>query len=68
MTNKVFYIACSDDEHDQLYETTTSLFEATCIFYKLLPDLTGSEVAEIGELLNHGTDNEEMEGFKFSND
>tara|TARA_R110001592_G_scaffold80079_2_gene238868 strand:- start:1245 stop:1436 length:192 start_codon:yes stop_codon:yes gene_type:complete len=62
----MFYTTYSDDEHDGVMETHTSLFEATCSYYYMLPDLEEKEVGELGELLNYGTDEEEMEGLVFS--
>lgn len=62
----MFYVTYSDDEHDGVMEKHESIFEATCSFYELLPILEDNEVGEIGELLYYGTEEEEMEGFKFS--
>ena len=62
----MFYTTYSDNEHDGVMETHTSLFEATCSYYELLPLLEDNEIGEIGELLYYGTDEEEMEGLVFS--
>ena len=58
----MFYVTYSDDEHEGNAEEHTSLFEATCSFYELIPLLEENEVGELGEWL----DGDEMEGFLFS--
>ena len=62
----MFYTTYSDEEHDGVMDKHTSLFEATCSFYEMLPDLEDNEMGELGVLLHYGTDEEEMEGFLFS--
>ena len=64
----MFYTTYSDDQHDGVMEEHTTLFEATCSYYELLPLLEDGEVGELGELLYYGTEEEEMDGFKFSCD
>ena len=59
---QAYYVTCSDDMHDGPSDTFTSLFEATCAYYELLPLLEANEVGELGSWL----DEDEMEGFLFS--
>lgn len=62
-TPNMFYVTYSDDVHEgPIYDETTSLFDATCSFYELIPQLQSNEVGELGEFL----EDEEMEGFLFS--
>jgi len=45
--NLMFEVHYSDDEHDYLVATVSSLFEATCEYYYALDDLQDNEWATI---------------------
>ena len=62
MSQPTYYVTYSDDEHSGNADEFTSLFEATCAFYDLVPQLETNEVGELGEWL----EDYEMESFLFS--
>ena len=39
----MYSVHYSDDEHDNLFTTSESLFEATCEYYYMLDDLEDTE-------------------------
>ena len=39
----LYSVHYSSDEHDQIFTTTDSLFEATCEFYYMIDDLQNDE-------------------------
>lgn len=43
MIQPMYSVHYSDDEHDNLFTTSNSLFEATCEFYYMLDDLEDNE-------------------------
>ena len=43
----MFSVYYADEEHDNLFTETNSVFEATCDYYQLLPDLEDCEWAMI---------------------
>ena len=43
----LYSVHYSDDEHDQIFTETNSLFEATCDMYTILSDLEDNEWATI---------------------
>ena len=61
----MYYVTYYDDVHDGIADEYSSLFEATCALYELIPQLDSDEWGELGEFL--GDDNEQMDGFLYSN-
>ena len=60
----MFYTTYSDDEHEGPMDWFQSLFEATCSYYEMLPELEDNEAGELGSMESSPDDDNygELEG------